>query len=382
MRRSQSAQGVLVASGASGAPLTTRAAWAAAAAISACRFVVSIRSTVPKPDRAVLNKRDSYPGQVPENGVAGAVGSAAMGRGVLRPELAAARFQLARRPPSAGLAPFVEFYWILRWDLRGQPPHEQTILPHPNVNLAFEASGTRIYGVDRRLFTRSLSGSGRVFGVRFLAGCFRPFWRAPISELTDRVVPAGRIFGPEAEQTRRAIMRADTAGDGVADADASADPLAGASAGADAVMTEHAEALLLSVRPERDSAAEQAAALVARITGDPALRRVDQLAAASGMSARSLQRLFADYVGVSPKWVMRRARLHEAAERADGGEVVDWAGLAADLGYADQAHLTRDFTATIGIPPTHYAASPGRTRRRSAAERGAAEPLRRAGPAS
>jgi AraC-like DNA-binding protein len=357
-----------------------------------------------------LNKRDSYPGQVPESGSMGAVGgvgSPAMGRGVLRPELAAARFQLTRRPPSAGLAPFVEFYWILRWDLRGQPPHEQTILPHPNVNLAFEASGTSIYGVDRRLFTRSLSGSGRVFGVRFLAGCFRPFWRAPISELTDRVVPAVRIFGPEAEQTRRAIMRADTlagasastlagasagasadtSADTLADtlagasadtlagaladtlAGASADTLAGALAGADAVMTEQAEALLLSVRPERDSAAEQAAELVARITGDPALRRVDELAAASEMSVRSLQRLFADYVGVSPKWVMRRARLHEAAERADGGKVVDWAGLAADLGYADQAHLTHDFTATIGVPPTHYAAEPLR------AEPLGAEPL-------
>ena len=125
-------------------------------------------------------------------------------------------------------------------------------------------------------------------------------------------------------------------------------------------MTEQAEALLFSVRPERDPAAEQAAELVARITDDPTLRRVDQLAAASGTSARSLQRLFADFVGVSPKWVMRRARLHEAAERADGGELVDWAELAADLGYADQARLTRDFTATIGVPPTHYAAPPGR----------------------
>jgi len=282
---------------------------------------------------------------------------------VLRPELAATRFQLARRPPSDGLAPFVDFYWILRWDLRGRGAHEQTILSHPSVNLAFEAGGAGIYGVDRRLFTRSLSGSGRVFGVRFRAGCFRPFWRAPISELTNRVVPAARVFGPEAEETRRAIMRAD----------AFADTLAGTFDHADAVMTEHAEALLLSVRPERDPAAEQAAALVARITGDPALRRVDQLAAASGMSTRSLQRLFADYVGVSPKWVMRRARLHEAAERADGGEVVDWAGLAADLGYADQAHLTRDFTATIGIPPTHYAAPAGRA--------DPSEPLRRAGPA-
>jgi len=35
---------------------------------------------------------------------------------------------------------------------------------------------------------------------------------------------------------------------------------------------------------------------------------------------------------------------------------VDWAALAADLGYADQAHLSRDFTATLGVPPTQYAA--------------------------
>jgi hypothetical protein len=45
---------------------------------------------------------------------------------------------------------------------------------------------------------------------------------------------------------------------------------------------------------------------------------------------------------------MRWARLQEAAARADGGEPVDWAALARDLGYADRAHLTRDFTATIG----------------------------------
>jgi AraC-like DNA-binding protein len=326
-----------------------------------------MRSKVPNPKVAVLNKRDSYPGLVADTGVS-------MGRGVLRPGLAATRFQLARRPPSSDLAPFVDFYWILRWDLRGRGAHEQTILPHPSVNLAFEPSGAGIYGVDRRLFTRSLSGSGLVLGVRFRAGCFRPFWRAPISELTNRVVPAVRIFGPEAEETRRAIMRAGAACDGV-DGSSGVDGaggVAGSFADADTVMTEHAEALLRSVRPERDAAAEQAAELVARITGDPALRRVDQLAAASGMSARSLQRLFADYVGVSPKWVMRRARLHEAAERADGGELVDWAELAADLGYADQAHLTRDFTATIGIPPTHYAAAPGPV--------GRADPLGRAGP--
>ena len=129
----------------------------------------------------------------------------------------------------------------------------------------------------------------------------------------------------------------------------------GAGAGADADMVACAEALLCSVRPGCDPAAEQAATLVAWITDDPALRRVDQLSAASGMPARGLQRLFADYVGVGPRWVMRRARLHEAAQRAGSGGVIDWAALAADLGYADQAHLTRDFTATTGVPPARYA---------------------------
>ncbi len=277
-----------------------------------------------------------------------------MGRGVLRPDLAAAHITLDRHQPSALLAPFVDYYWVPRWDLRGEPPYEQAVLPHPNVHLVFEASGAGIFGVDRRLFTRTLSGLGLAFGVRFRAGCFRPFWQAPISQLTDRVIPAVRLFGSQAEKTRQAIM----------DAGVSVAFEAGAfEAGAfeapdedDARMTGYAEALLCSVLPERDPVAEQVAMLVSRITDDPGLRRVDELSALSGLTARTLQRLFADYVGVSPKWVMRRARLHEAAERADSGEPVDWAALAADLGYADQAHLTRDFTVTIGVPPSRYAA--------------------------
>jgi AraC-like DNA-binding protein len=278
-----------------------------------------------------------------------------MGRGVLRPDLAAEHFQLSRYPPSELLAPFVDYYWIPRWDLRGKPAYEQTILPHPNVHLVFEPSGAGIYGVDRRLFTRSLSGLGLAFGVRFTAGGFRPFWQAPISQLTDRVVPAVRLFGPPAEKTRQAIMGSGSGSDSGFGSGLGSG-LGSGSGSDDARMIGYAEALLCSVLPEQDPLAEQAAELVSRITADSGMRRVDQLSAASGMTPRSLQRLFADYVGVSPKWVMRRARLHEAAERADSGEPVDWASLASDLGYADQAHLTRDFTVTIGVSPTRYAA--------------------------
>jgi AraC-like DNA-binding protein len=260
-----------------------------------------------------------------------------MGRGVLRPDLAS--FSLARHLPSGPLAFFVEYYWIVRWDLRGQPPFEQTILPHPNVNLAFEESGAGLYGVDTSLFTRQLSGLGKALGVRFRAGGFRPFWGAPVSQLSDRVVPAARVFGPLAEKTRVALMAAAT----------------------DAEMVGCAESLLFSALPEPDPVVAQVASLVALIASDASLRRVDQLSFVSGLPARRLQRLFGDYVGVGPKWVMRRARLHEAALRADSGEPVDWAALAFDLGYADQAHLTREFTATIGVPPGGWR---GRERRR------------------
>jgi AraC-like DNA-binding protein len=124
-----------------------------------------------------------------------------------------------------------------------------------------------------------------------------------------------------------------------------------------AEMAALADAFVLARLPEGppDPRAEQVAALVERITASPQLFRVDALARELDVPVRRLQRLFAEYVGASPKWVLRRARLHEAAARAEEGAGIDWAALAADLGYADQSHLTRDFTAATGTPPARYA---------------------------
>jgi AraC-like DNA-binding protein len=96
-------------------------------------------------------------------------------------------------------------------------------------------------------------------------------------------------------------------------------------------------------------------AIVHQVARDRSITRVDDLAARLGVGTRRLQRLFADHVGVPPKWVINRSRIHAAAEAAAGPEPVDWATLAADLGYSDQAHLVRDFTAAVGTPPARYA---------------------------
>jgi AraC-like DNA-binding protein len=263
--------------------------------------------------------------------------AASMGAGVLHPGRAATRFRLTRHEPGADLASFIDFYWVVRWDLTGQAPYEQAILPHPNVNLAFEAGsppGAAVYGVDTKIFTRRLSGAGKALGIRFRPGGFRPFYSAPISTLNDRVVPAAAIFGPAAEATLEGVLAAVD----------------------DEAMIDRAVGLLRAAGPRPDPVTDEVAGIVARITADPSMRRVGELVTALGIPERRLQRMFAEYVGVSPKWVMRRARLHEAALRADGGDEVDWAALAADRGYADQAHLTRDFRATLGVPPSRYAA--------------------------
>jgi transcriptional regulator GlxA family with amidase domain len=86
---------------------------------------------------------------------------------------------------------------------------------------------------------------------------------------------------------------------------------------------------------------------------DRSLVRVDQVAALGAMSVRSLQRLFATFVGVSPKAVLARYRLQDAAAAIDAG-ADDLAALAASLGWFDQAHFSRDFHAVVGVTPSSY----------------------------
>ena len=73
-----------------------------------------------------------------------------------------------------------------------------------------------------------------------------------------------------------------------------------------------------------------------------------------GVSTRSLQRLFERYVGVSPKWVLSRYRMHDVVTDLDAGYGGSLADLAAKYGWFDQAHFTREFTDLVGVPPRAY----------------------------
>ncbi|MEQ3553046.1 helix-turn-helix domain-containing protein [Pseudonocardia nematodicida] len=236
-------------------------------------------------------------------------------------------------PPPADLAPFVERFWTAEWDY--PEPYRQKIVPYPHVHLTVRPGApAEVHGVATRHVVRELAGPGRVAGVAFRPGAFRAFLGRPVAALTDRVVPAGEVPALAAATGQPEPVGAD----GVAD---------------DVGVLRARVRAALPVTVSRT--AGEATALVARIATDRALTRVDALAAATGTSIRSLQRLFAEHVGVGPKWVIRRYRLHEVTERMAAGEPVRWTDVAAELGYADQAHMTREFTALFGEPPTAYA---------------------------
>ncbi|MEV4106824.1 helix-turn-helix domain-containing protein [Nonomuraea sp. NPDC049695] len=251
-------------------------------------------------------------------------------RGWVNPYAGLKAFDFARQAPSPEISAYVSHFWVVTWTDLAEP-YEQRIVSHPTVNMTITRDFHRIAGVIRGGFSYTMRDSGRVVGTRFRPGGFRPFLGGPVSQLTGRFVEIADMYGTAGATLVEQVL---------AEADAPA---------AIALI----ERFLLSRKPERDPLAEEVAALVAMAENDVSVTRVDELAARSGRSVRSLQRLFRDYVGIGPKWVIRRFRLHEAAERIYQG--LDLATLAAELGYTDQAHLTRDFTAAVGMPPAAYA---------------------------
>jgi AraC-like DNA-binding protein len=127
-------------------------------------------------------------------------------------------------------------------------------------------------------------------------------------------------------------------------------------AGADEhAMIETATRFLIARWPAADANVERVAGIVVGIEADRSLLRVEDLVDRHAISKRTLQRMFGDYVGVSPKWVINRYRLHEAIEQLAAGKPVDWSALALDLGYFDQAHFIRDFRNLVGRTPGDYA---------------------------
>ena len=267
-------------------------------------------------------------------------------RGILDPWLLRQRVRLTRYPPGPALEPLVDRFWAVGWDLPPGTVHRQQVLTHPGANFSVGHPSARpgdrqpgpvearLNGVDRGLTTRVLAGQGWAVAALARPGGLGAFIDGSAADFTGRVAPLGAAIG-----TDEAAL------------------VAGISAESDeaARVALLADALGRAVDPERAGPAAEVAEVARLAETSREVRLLSDLCAAAGLGQRTLQRMFLQYAGVSPTWVIRRYRLLEAAEAVREGAPVSWAEVAASLGYADQAHLTRDFRAATGQTPAAYA---------------------------
>jgi AraC-like DNA-binding protein len=81
--------------------------------------------------------------------------------------------------------------------------------------------------------------------------------------------------------------------------------------------------------------------------------RIESLATEIGCSRRYLHARFREQVGLAPKTVARLIRFGAVRRRIERTPA-RWADVAYDCGYADQAHLNRDFRELAGTTPTDF----------------------------
>jgi AraC-like DNA-binding protein len=248
------------------------------------------------------------------------------------------------RPP---LANFVDKLWLSHGDA---PAHAmERLLPDSTVELVINLHEDLIHLYDRDDFRRCGSAPGCIvsgprtqyfvidtqdqiatMGVHFRSGGAFPFFRVPASELVDQSIALDALWGSAASDLRERLLAAPTPDEKFS------------------VM----EICLLEqlAKPMERHPAVHFGIQQLRGHGLSVAEVVDK----AGFSQRHFIQLFGEQVGLTPKVFARVSRFQRVVQVAHGADQIDWAGLALDCGYYDQAHFIHDFQAFAGITPATY----------------------------
>jgi len=253
------------------------------------------------------------------------------------------------RRPRAPLSVFIESIWICRNDPR--PFALERILPTGAAQLIVNlqedqirryqpdcghrcdtTSGTVLAGVQSSYGVIDTDEQEYVLGVSFRPGGTLPFVRIPACETQDADVPLDLLWDRRAAATLRERLLE--------------------CRGLEATLDAMEQVLMEMRRPvEPHPAVAFALDMFAR---QPCVIRVGAVTDRIGLSPKRFIERFKSEVGLTPKRYCRILRFQQALASAHHGHRVDWAQLALDCGYHDQAHLAHDFRGFSGLSPTEY----------------------------
>lgn len=258
-------------------------------------------------------------------------------RGILR-EDSPPPFTHVRLAADERVADLVEFFWSVRWELPDAQTFSQRVLSHPSVHIVCEPGRVYVAGIPSACFIRALKGHGDVFSAKLLPGQVSRLLPGLAKDYTDQERSLEDVLNPRSVSALHTFIQS------THDLAARVEQL-----------TEFLHAVASPQGPEHLSTA----LITQWIEEHPEALRIQDVCAAFDMHERALQRLFARHVGVSPKWVIKRYRMHEAAMRLETGHEDSLTELAHALGYFDQAHFTKDFKSLTGETPSYYRSRSG-----------------------
>lgn len=231
--------------------------------------------------------------------------------------------------PAPACEPFVEHFWTQQSDSR---PSGRTwrVIPELNPNLIFAVlrEGSRLrarcvlVGPRSRYADVAMADRVVTYGARLRPGALPHLTRLPSSDFTDQSVPVEAVFGARGKALLEQLSESRSCH------------------GALGLIGNFLRAV--SAGPGR----------AARLPLD-GCNRVEELAARTGLPLRTLHGRLTAEIGLAPKRILRIQRLHRTLALCQDGSC-GWAQLAASSGFADQAHMIREFGDLLGESPTAW----------------------------
>jgi len=251
--------------------------------------------------------------------------------------------------PAPPLSEFVELLWL--YEGYQQPHSKERLLPDGSMELVINLNDdlTRVYDPHDTEKLRTLRGSvvvgahseffvidtaeqHSVVGVHFKPGGAFPFLGLPASELRNALVSLEDLWGGLAGELRERLLEA----------------------GRPQAKLRVLEQVLLARAAARLERHPAVAFALHQFHGLPHTRTIAEVTGQIGLSAKRFIQVFSGEVGLTPKLFCRVRRFQRVLRHIGAGRPVEWAAVAVDCGYFDQAHFIRDFRAFSGINPTAY----------------------------
>jgi AraC-like DNA-binding protein len=239
-------------------------------------------------------------------------------------------FSYREFPPSPRFRAHIECFW---WHESGAAIPSYRVLPDGCVDILFQRKGNesgalRVVGTMTRAHRFELPARQIALGVRFRPAMAARFLRVGATEIVDRAIDLGDFWS--SRRTRflaGRIAEAETPEEGAAQIEAA-----------------------LGEAPALD-APEKA---IAQLVDSRGIVNLDDLADAARLSPRHFRRVCLERTGISPKRLTRILRFRIAVTRATPERQGDWAGVALECGYYDQAHLINEFREFSGVAPGNF----------------------------